>query len=111
MIPINNSDTAWLIVSDYNQDDNIPFNDLREDIVDPDIDRWHWAWNTYSSIIGGVEYMIEMNDEVGCGLNYQVGGIGYGQTMHLAGSQIVLGNRVGGHDPDQQFGHGMAYCS
>ena len=37
MTPINNSDTAWLIVSDYNQDNNLPYEDLREDILNPQI--------------------------------------------------------------------------
>jgi hypothetical protein len=41
VIPINNSDTAWLIVSDYNQDNSIGYPDcLREDIACPDVDWW-----------------------------------------------------------------------
>ncbi len=111
MLPINNSDTAWLIVSDFNQDNGKFYEQLREDIIDPDVDRWWWSWETYSSVIGGVEYMIYMNDEVGCGFSNHVGGIGYGMTMHLGGSHILLGNYVGGHDPDQPFRHCMAYCS
>ncbi len=39
MIPINNSDTAWLIVADYNQDNNLPYEELREDIVNPEINQ------------------------------------------------------------------------
>ncbi len=40
MTPINNSDTAWLIVSDFNQDNNLPYEDLREDIISPDNNQW-----------------------------------------------------------------------
>jgi hypothetical protein len=37
MIPINNSDTAWLIVSDYLQDNGKYFDELRNDILNPEI--------------------------------------------------------------------------
>jgi hypothetical protein len=40
MIPINNSDTAWLITADFNQDNNLPYLDLIEDINNPEIDKW-----------------------------------------------------------------------
>lgn len=41
MVPVNNSDLAWLVVSDYNQDNDIGFpDDLREDIYNPAIDQW-----------------------------------------------------------------------
>jgi hypothetical protein len=40
MIPINNSDTAWLIVTDYNQDNGKFHEELREDVLDPDVHQW-----------------------------------------------------------------------
>lgn len=41
MIPINNSDLAWLVVADYNQDNAIGYPDcLREDVYDPETDQW-----------------------------------------------------------------------
>lgn len=41
MVPINNSDTAWLIVADYNQDNGIGFPDaIREDVLNPDCNNW-----------------------------------------------------------------------
>lgn len=41
MTPINNSDLAWLVTADYNQDHNIPFaEELREDIYNPDVNDW-----------------------------------------------------------------------
>jgi hypothetical protein len=48
MTPINNSDTAWLIVSDYNQDNNLPYEDLREDILNPEINSWTDGSNSYN---------------------------------------------------------------
>jgi hypothetical protein len=53
MIPINNSDTAWLIVTDYNQDNNLPYAELREDILNPAINDGDVQ---SSSTIGGYEY-------------------------------------------------------
>ncbi len=40
MIPINNSDTAWLIVADYNQDNDLPYEDLRDDILNCNVNDW-----------------------------------------------------------------------
>ena len=41
LIPINNSDTAWLIVADFNQDNSIGYPDcLRDDIISPNINDW-----------------------------------------------------------------------
>ncbi len=44
MKPINNSDTAWLIVSDYNQDNDLPYEELREDILNPQINNWSYDY-------------------------------------------------------------------
>lgn len=38
MIPINNSDTAWLIVADFNQENGKYHEELRADIFDPEVD-------------------------------------------------------------------------
>jgi len=56
MIPINNSDTAWLIVSDYNQDNGKFYEDLREDVNDPDVDQWHYVYR-----LGGMSVGSRMN--------------------------------------------------
>ncbi len=53
MIPINNSDTAWLIVTDYNQDNNLPYIDLREDVLNPEINDWMFHYHDFSAPIGG----------------------------------------------------------
>ncbi len=52
MIPINNSDTAWLIVADYNQDNAIGCPDfLREDVLDPDVNTYIPEYST-AGIVG-----------------------------------------------------------
>ncbi len=52
MLPINNSDTAWLIVTDYNQDNYIPFEELREDILNPETNQWHDEISRMSLLAG-----------------------------------------------------------
>jgi hypothetical protein len=51
MVPINNSDTAWLIVSDYNQDNGKFYEELREDVYCPSINGWQWE-NFDGSVVG-----------------------------------------------------------
>jgi hypothetical protein len=65
MIPINNSDTAWLIVSDYNQENDLPYEDLREDILNPDCTQFYFE--IIANCVGG-----NCGKEVG-GLNDIVG--------------------------------------
>jgi hypothetical protein len=91
MIPINNSDTAWLIVSDYNQDNSIGYPDcLRDDIANPEVNVWYYEFEnntagvgesapiSYSvglgSIIGGQNLIMNFSDEVGSSLGEIVGG-------------------------------------
>ncbi len=103
IIPINNSDTAWLIVSDYNQDNNLLYDELREDILDPEIDQWHTALQHRAF------------DGVGTRGN-GVGTLNEGRSMlvgaedHLGGMGPVIpniynvfGHLVGGNAPNQQF--------
>jgi len=70
MIPINNSDTAWLIVTDYNQDNNLPYEELREDILNPNVNDWWYEYRS-SGIIGGIN------------------------EGHYVGSDAICGNAVG----------------
>jgi hypothetical protein len=61
MTPINNSDTAWLIVSDHNQDNNLPYEDLREDILNPETNQWQYehhgiSLGNYPDLVGGWFY-------------------------------------------------------
>lgn len=53
MTPINNSDLAWLVVSDYNQDNDIGYPDaLREDIYNPEINTWCWEYDEFAQDVG-----------------------------------------------------------
>ncbi len=69
MIPINNSDTAWLIVSDYNQDNGKFYQDLREDVLNPDCTQFYFeiivdsVGGSYNKEVGG------LNDIVGNSAN------------------------------------------
>lgn len=104
MIPINNSDTAWLIVADYNQDNGKFYEDLIEDIISPNVNQWDW------------EYW-DVNTAVGGNSSGRIGGIikGIGSNGHTVGEHGSVGCRgdvgssffnddVGGnYDPYQQF--------
>ncbi len=55
MIPINNSDTAWLITADFNQDNNKFYLDLIEDIYCPSINDWYFeSLGTFDLAVGFV---------------------------------------------------------
>ncbi len=73
MNPINNSDTAWLIVADYNQDNGRFHEDLREDVLNPEINDWKYDFISMSG--GG-----------------SVGSVWAGASV---GSDIIIGNAVG----------------
>jgi hypothetical protein len=54
VIPINNSDTAWLIVADYNQENGKFYEELREDVLNPSTNLWiDGGEGTISNIGGG----------------------------------------------------------
>lgn len=53
MIPINNSDLAWLVVSDFNQDNSIGYPDeLREDVHSPEINNWCYEYYPSPKYVG-----------------------------------------------------------
>jgi hypothetical protein len=108
MIPINNSDTAWLIVSDYNQDNAIGYPDeLREDVLNPNVNDWD---NRLIQDDGGTDVGARGRIS-GVGGNHSVifytGGDNVGNQHVLSdlvgGAMIYLSRMVGGHeyDPDQ----------
>ncbi len=94
MLPINNSDTAWLIVSDYNQENGIFYEELREDVLSPDVNNWsiYYMYETSGTVsVGG-----ERRDSrfVGCDIENPnlipmeelwvggaVGGVHFGQEV------------------------------
>lgn len=44
MVPVNNSDLAWLITADYNQDNGKYHEELREDVINPDVNGGDWEF-------------------------------------------------------------------
>ncbi len=99
MVPINSSDTAWLIVSDYNQDNDFLYEDLREDVLNPDVDQWHTliyyiAFDGVGSSdvnVGTTGYL-----EARVGIATAVGGVGpLNPSIYNA-----FGHLVGGNAPD-----------
>ncbi len=91
MTPINNSDTAWLIVSDFNQDNNLPYEDLREDVLNPEIDQYMFEF--IEMYFKGVGFEDDFNEEL---WDWQVGD---GNSIHVI-SELV-GSRVGAHVGDE----------
>jgi hypothetical protein len=104
MEPINNSDTAWLIISDYNQDNDLPYEELRNDIDSPDVNDW-----CYESRSNGVGFDVaevgsymEYSLRVGSGLFFldrrsiNIGEVGGGNDR-VGSSSIIRGLEVGGN--------------
>lgn len=91
MVPINNSDTAWLIVADYNQDNSKFHEDLREDVLNPVISDWD---NISIGDDGGTDV----------GARGRISGVGgnhaaifyIGGVNNNVGNQHILSENVGG---------------
>ncbi len=97
MLPINNSDTAWLIVSDYNQDNGKFHEELREDILDPETNHWIYL-HRYDKVIGPVGISgYTSQGEVGDIDDAGVGGL-CSKTVGFYDENYVGGNP---HDPHQ----------
>jgi len=94
MTPINNSDTAWLIVTDYNQENNLPYEELREDILNPETNHWIYL-HRYDKVIGPVG--ISSQGEVGDDDEAGVGGL-CSKNAGFYDENYVGGNP---HDPYQ----------
>jgi hypothetical protein len=79
MIPINNSDLSWLIVTDYNQDNNLPYLDLLEDIINPNTNDWCYIDDSSHQNVGG---------RISTG--YFVGGYGHNPNaiIHITGHSV-----------------------
>ena len=105
MTPINNSDTTWLIVTDYNQDNDLPYEELREDVYNPAINQW--CYESSSQGVGGVGYISDVGvggvgvGDVGIGYVGDVGigyvGVGYVGVGGYVGSGYVGYGGVGGN--------------
>lgn len=103
ILPINNSDTAWLIVSDYNQDNDIGYpEELREDIISPDINLWssefHPIFN-FPELCRNRNINIVYGGMVGIEAGGYLAGVGYSGTMqrgNTVGSGSEIGKLIGG---------------
>ncbi len=106
MIPINNSDTAWLIITDYNQENSLPYEDLREDILNPEINQWAWeARSCYHDgkgrVGGGSNPDVDGSMNVGINKNHS-----YCDSIGWAFNNngiLVGGNSERQHDTNQPF--------
>jgi hypothetical protein len=100
VIPINNSDTAWLIVSDYNQDNSIGYPDcLREDIYNPEVDRWFQEAPISGVGTSGTAFKFVADltrRHVGCEYTFYVGSaaINGGCNVGDASQGDVVGGRI-----------------
>lgn len=105
MLPINNSDTAWLIVADYNQENNLHYEDLKEDVLNPNVNQWCWEYDDYEEAcgekVGGDEDWLNItirgHGSVGGRLMKEIGGaietLVVGDIIGARG----IGRKVGGH--------------
>lgn len=100
MTPINNSDTAWLIVSDYNQEHDIPYEDLRNDIYCPSINDW---MNESIDRLFSNDYNVgDFHEEVGTIQTFNklvVGG------FVKVGGEFTTGALVGGNEKYHYYQH------
>ncbi len=100
MIPINNSDTAWLVVSDYNQDNGKYYEELREDIISPNVNDWvadfHTTFNNPENIRKRTIYIGYGGEVGGQSSNTAVGWGGVLYRGGSVGSASEIGNLIGG---------------
>lgn len=90
MIPINNSNTAWLIVADYNQENDLYYEELREDILDPDVNNWDWEGQNFG--VGSFYYAGDVGSVCDL-LGGRVGG-----TIGVDGMGCLGSDKVGSTD-------------
>lgn len=101
MIPINNSDLAWLITADYNQDHNIlGAEELREDILDPEVDRWTW----HDYVDGNPGARKGIREDIEHISQGYIGGHGFGGGKVGGCGNNVQSFCVGGSVAHQDFG-------
>jgi hypothetical protein len=115
IIPINNSDTAWLVVSDFNQENSLPSEDLRNDILNPDTEQWSPEFPLAFKTPNPFMTNLFMTNFMDLGTHGRVVGSASGNPSELVneieilrsnfiGSCYVIGCYVGGseHDSDKQ---------
>ncbi len=99
MIPINNSDTAWLIVADYNQENDKFHKELREDVNNPEVNcqiiASDWDWLANVSYVGGGAILGEIGGEFK--ENKGVGSLESNESITYVGDYYYIGSLVGGN--------------
>lgn len=96
MLPINNSDTAWLIVADFNQENDKSHEELRKDVISPDVNQWVYENGMHQvgvgeiqvgdSLVGDKQFIVgDDHSRVGC------------DTSIVAGDYSMYGDLVGGN--------------
>lgn len=98
MTPINNSDLAWLIVADYNQDNNIGFPiDLREDVLNPETNNWCSEFTLLYEVGHEIGWDVGSGDiEDDLGLSQEHMRVGYATpTVGSFRGNLVGGNHFG----------------
>jgi len=101
MLPINNSDTAWLIVSDYNQDNNLPYEELKEDVLNCNVNDWTYEYDKNDTAVVGNSFGMgsvggfgsaKVNSERSTGVGDEIPrNVGSGFTSEFT-SELVGGN-------------------
>lgn len=100
MIPINNSDIAWLITADYNQDNDIGFPEaLRQDVLNPEINEFTYEHymlcvlkKNFLIKAGGNTLLDHWGNSVGADFNLELYGLGEKVGWNSALSMAVGGN-------------------
>ncbi len=105
MLPINNSDTAWLIVADYNQENDKFYEDLIEDVIDCNVNDWDFEYlfnasngGSISGLVGGVMSIRNgISNSVGANRCSCIGGV-HGGSNFNNNIYPSVGQLVGGHN-------------
>jgi hypothetical protein len=108
VIPINNSDTAWLIVSDWNQENGKFHEELREDVLEPAINNWYYK-NGMSLLDSDLSNTMDVGG-FACGVSVgngmcssgHVGSVAtyrsFAGEAHDMGDDVPRGSLVGGNE-------------
>ncbi len=93
MIPINNSNTAWLIVSDWNQENGKFYEELRKDVLEVNVNDWYFKGGDSVQEVGGfaVGELVGTNN----GYSNYVGFVGHHGTVGDAADRYDTLDRVG----------------
>lgn len=106
MVPVNNSDLAWLVTSDYNEDNGIlGAQELREDIYNPEVNDGEWEFRCLLVSRTESNFIIYYAGSVGG--EHVGGGVERGLIDITAGDGDLNGNGniggLSGHWTEQRY--------